>query len=131
MSEIHKDIDELLSCYIDDELSDRGRTEIKRLIQHDKNIAAKLGKLRKQKQLLNCLPVAPAPEGLLQEINVSLNSKPAADRYFIDTDHAPALVPAPIQPRNIAGNAIQPAIQRFCVSQLAYMVPGRQEAFLR
>ncbi len=88
MSEIHKDIDELLSCYIDDELSDRGRTEIKRLIQHDKNIAAKLGKLRKQKQLLNCLPVAPAPEGLLQEINVSLNRKPAADRYFIDADHS-------------------------------------------
>jgi len=88
MSEIHKDIDELLSCYIDGELSERGRTEIKRLIRHDRNIAAKLGKLRKQKQLLNCLPVAPAPEGLLQEINVSLNSKPAADRYFIDTDHS-------------------------------------------
>jgi len=88
MSEIHKDIDELLSCYIDGELSDRGRTETKRLIRHDKNIAAKLGKLRKQKQLLNCLPVAPAPEGLLQKINVSLNRKPAADRYFIDTDHS-------------------------------------------
>ncbi len=88
MSEIHKNIDELLSCYIDGELSDRGRTEIKRLIRHDKNIAAKLGKLQKQKQLLNCLPVAPAPEGLLQKINVSLSRKPAADRYFIDTDHS-------------------------------------------
>lgn len=88
MSEIHKDIDELLSCYIDGELSDRGHTEIKRLIRHDKDIAAKLGELQKQKQLLNCLPVAPAPEGLLQEIKVSLSSKPAADRYFIDTDHS-------------------------------------------
>ena len=87
MSEIHKDIDELLSCYIDGELSDRGRTEVKRLLQHDKDIAAKLGELQKQKQLLNCLPVSPAPEGLLQSINVSLNTKPAADRYFIDADH--------------------------------------------
>ncbi len=87
MSEIHKDIDELLSCYIDGELSDRGRTEVKRLLQHDKNIAAKLGELQKQKQLLNCLPIEPAPVGLLQSINVSLSTKPAADRYFIDTDH--------------------------------------------
>jgi hypothetical protein len=87
MSEIHKDIDELLSCYIDGELSDRGRTEVKRLIQHDKNIAAKLGELQKQKQLLNCLPVSGAPKGLLQNINVSLNTKSSADRYFIDTDH--------------------------------------------
>ncbi len=87
MSEIHKDIDELLSCYIDGELSDRGHTEVKRLIQHDKNIAAKLGELQKQKQLLNCLPIEPAPEGLLQSINVSLNTKSSEDRYFIDTDH--------------------------------------------
>jgi hypothetical protein len=87
MSQIYKDIDELLSCYIDGELSDRGRTEVKRLLQHDKDIAAKLCELQKQKQLLNCLPIEPAPEGLLQSINVSLNTKPAADRYFIDADH--------------------------------------------
>jgi len=87
MSEINKDIEELLSCYIDGELSDRGCTEVKRLIRHDNNIAAKLIELQKQKQLLNNLPVEPAPQGLLQRINYTLSGKPAAKRYFIDTDH--------------------------------------------
>jgi len=58
MSKFHKDIDELLSCYIDGELSERECTEVKRLMQHDKRIAGRLSSLRKQKQLLNNLPVA-------------------------------------------------------------------------
>jgi len=88
MSEIHKDIDELLSCYIDGELSERGRTEIKRLIRHDKSIAGRLGRLRKQKQLLNCLPVAPAPEGLLEDIKASLKPKPILKRYLSDAEES-------------------------------------------
>ncbi|MHC5061606.1 MAG: anti-sigma factor family protein [Planctomycetota bacterium] len=88
MSQIHKNVDELLSCYIDGELSDRERTKVKRLVQHDKNVATKLADMQKQKQLLNSLPVVKAPEGLLQSINISLNAKPSTDKYFIDTNHS-------------------------------------------
>jgi hypothetical protein len=84
MSETHKDIDELLSCYIDDELSDRERTEVKRLIRHDKSIAGRLGRLQKQKQLLNSLPTVAAPEGLLEDIKTSLKPKPILARYLTD-----------------------------------------------
>jgi len=39
MNEGHiTDIEELLSCYIDGELSERGRTEVKRLIQHERKV---------------------------------------------------------------------------------------------
>jgi len=68
-------IEELLSCYLDDELSDRGRTEIKRLIQHDKEIADTLEQLRKQKKLLNALPAVSAPPGLLDDITASVERK--------------------------------------------------------
>jgi hypothetical protein len=88
MSEIHKDIDELLSCYIDGELSERERTEVKRLMQHDKSIVGRLGRLRKQKQLLNNLPVAPAPAGLLEDIKASLKPKPILERYLTDADES-------------------------------------------
>ncbi len=62
------DIEELLSCYIDGQLSERASTEIKRLIRHDKHVADKLRQLQRQKQLLNSLPVAAAPQGLLDKI---------------------------------------------------------------
>jgi len=90
MSEIHKDkdIDVLLSCYIDGELSERERTEVKRLMQHDKSITDRLGRLRKQKQLLNNLPVEPAPEGLLEDIKASLKPKPILKRYLTDADES-------------------------------------------
>lgn len=88
MSEIHKDIDELLSCYIDGELSERELTEVKRLMQHDKSIAGRLGRLQKQKQLLNNLPVASAPEGLLEDIKASLKPKPILKRYLADADES-------------------------------------------
>ena len=50
MSEGYRtDIDELLSCYVDGELSERGRTEVKRLIQHDESVAAKLLRITRRR----------------------------------------------------------------------------------
>ncbi|MCK5173912.1 MAG: hypothetical protein KAR47_11005, partial [Planctomycetes bacterium] len=76
-------IDELLSGYIDGQLSQRQHTEVKRLLQHDKEISQELLQLRKQKQLLNSLPVAPAPQGLLDGIKSDL------ERSFILQEHRP------------------------------------------
>jgi len=88
MGEIHKDIEELLSCYIDGELSERECTEVKRLMQHDKSITGRLGRLRKQKQLLNNLPMEPAPESLLEDIKASLKPKPILKRYLANADES-------------------------------------------
>ncbi|MCK4959533.1 MAG: hypothetical protein KAT00_09025 [Planctomycetes bacterium] len=76
-------IDELLSGYIDGQLSQRQHTEVKRLLQHDKEIAQELLRLKKQKQLLNSLPVTPAPQGLLDGIKSDL------ERSFILQEHQP------------------------------------------
>ncbi|HEG43853.1 MAG TPA: hypothetical protein ENH94_07390, partial [Phycisphaerales bacterium] len=76
MSEKSKlEIDELLSGYIDGELSQRQRTEVKRLIQHDSELSQRLNQLKRQKQLLGALPIVPAPEGLLDDVKVALERK--------------------------------------------------------
>lgn len=75
------DIDELLSCYIDGELSKRQITEIKRLIEHDEDAAKRLVQLRKQKELLNAMPVEAAPEGLLDDVMASLERKFILNEY--------------------------------------------------
>jgi hypothetical protein len=89
MSEGHRtDIEELLSCYVDGELSDRGRTEVKRLIQHDESVAAKLLRMEKQKQLLNSLPIASAPAGLVEDIKGRLAKRPISERFGLDADES-------------------------------------------
>jgi hypothetical protein len=73
MTEFDKtQIDELLSGYIDGELSQRQHTEVKRLIQHDNDIAERFSQLQKQKQLLASLPVNSAPPEMLDNIKASL-----------------------------------------------------------
>ncbi len=80
MSEKSKaEIDELLSGYIDGELSERQRTEVKRLIQHDDELSQRLGELKRQKQLLGALPIASAPEGLLDDVKASLERQSILD----------------------------------------------------
>lgn len=68
-------IEELLSCYIDDELSQRERTEVKRLIRNDKSVGKKLSEMQKQKELLNSLPTAAAPTGLLDNVKAMLTKE--------------------------------------------------------
>lgn len=73
-------IEELLNGYIDDELTDRERTEVKRLIKHDRVIAEELAQLQKIRQLLGAVPIETAPEGLLDDVKRSL------ERQFILKD---------------------------------------------
>lgn len=61
-------IDELLSGYVDGELSERKYTELKRLMLHDPALEAKFTELKKQRDFLNSMPIEKAPQGLLAEV---------------------------------------------------------------
>jgi len=69
------DIDELLNSFLDGELDQRHQTEVQRLIKHDKRIAERLQKLQKCKRLVNSLPYAEAPEGMLGNIKATLEER--------------------------------------------------------
>jgi len=69
------EIEELLSLYIDRQLSERTRTEVKRLIQHDEAIAEKLRIMQKTKRLLNELPTKAAPETMTADIQAVLERR--------------------------------------------------------
>ncbi len=76
MNHIDKpELEELLSAYIDDELSERQRTQVKRLIEHDEKIAEELRYLEKQKELLAALPVASAPGDMLNGVRAAVERK--------------------------------------------------------
>jgi hypothetical protein len=66
------EIDELLSAYLDGQLSDRQHTEVKRLLRNDKEVAERLNQFGQQKQLLGAMPIETAPAGLLDAIQASL-----------------------------------------------------------
>ncbi|RKY04837.1 MAG: hypothetical protein DRP66_11215 [Planctomycetota bacterium] len=76
------ELEELLSSYIDDELSERQRTQVKRLIGHDEKIAEALRRLQKQKELLAALPAAPAPGDMLNSVKAAVERKAVS----VDTD---------------------------------------------
>jgi hypothetical protein len=71
---------ELLSGYIDDQLSPRQATELKRLLNNNPQIEAELKALEQQRNLLRAMPKESAPEGMAQDI------KTALERRFI-LDH--------------------------------------------
>lgn len=89
MSEKSKaEIDELLSGYIDGELSQRQRTEVKRLLQHDDELSQRLNQLKRQKQLLGALPIVPAPEGLLDDVKATLERQSILDNASARRDES-------------------------------------------
>lgn len=86
MTEINSEkLDEMLSCYIDGELSERQQTEIKRLIEHDSEVAEKVARLEAQKTILNEMPIEQAPAELLGQINDSLERSDILGDYAPDT----------------------------------------------
>jgi hypothetical protein len=65
-------LDELLSSFMDGELSPRQRTEVQRLAAHDEQVARRLRQLQNCRTLFCSLPAAKAPNDLLDQIKVSL-----------------------------------------------------------
>ena len=60
-----KNLEEMLSGYIDGELSERQCNEVKRLISHNEQAAAMLNEMQKYKALMGSLPRAQALRSLL------------------------------------------------------------------
>lgn len=65
-------LDELLSSFMDGELSPRQRTEVQRMASHDPQVARRLRQLQNCRSLFCSLPVDKAPSDLLEQIKVSL-----------------------------------------------------------
>ena len=65
-------LDELLSSFMDGELSPRQRTEVQRMAAHDAQVARRLQQLQNCRSLFCSLPVAKAPNDLLEQVKVSL-----------------------------------------------------------
>jgi hypothetical protein len=68
-------LDEMLNAYMDGRLSERSRTEVKRLLQHDREIEARLIELKKIRSLLAALPVAEAPSDLVENIKTKIEQR--------------------------------------------------------
>ena len=68
-------IDELLNSFIDDELSDRQKTEAQRLISHDPKVAERLREIKRSKTLVNLLPCAEAPADLAERVQTAVERK--------------------------------------------------------
>jgi len=80
------EIDELLNSFIDGELTARQQTEVQRLMAHDAGIAQRLRQLQKCKMLVGSLPVAEAPDGMLEDIKASLEKRTLLGEQRSDFD---------------------------------------------
>ncbi|HSV26902.1 MAG TPA: hypothetical protein VLH60_03320 [Sedimentisphaerales bacterium] len=69
------EIDELLNCYIDGELSERQATEVKRMMLHDRKIAERVAWLQRQRQLLRALPSEAAPADVAESVRSVLERR--------------------------------------------------------
>jgi hypothetical protein len=65
-------LDELLSSFMDGQLSPRQRTEVQRMAAHDPQVARRLRQLQNCRTLFSSLPVAKAPSDLLEQVKTSL-----------------------------------------------------------
>lgn len=74
-------LDELLSDYLDGQLSERRHNEIKRMVGHDPELAARLDTLARQRDLLQAMPVEKAPSGLAQDILACLERRFLLEQY--------------------------------------------------
>lgn len=76
MNEKHKtETEELLNDLLEDQATERQETEFKRLAEHDPTIIRQFEAMGRQKQLLNALPIEPAPDSLAEEIRSALERK--------------------------------------------------------
>lgn len=82
------DMEDLISGYIDGELSQRQITEVKRLIQHDGVFAEEYRRLKRQKELLGALGVEHAPAETLEGIKDYLERKHSAPHYGAIADES-------------------------------------------
>jgi hypothetical protein len=82
-------LDELLSSFMDGELSPRQRTEVQRLAAHDPQVARRLRQLQNCRSLFSALPAAKAPADLLEQVRATLErqsllqEQPVRGRHWV------------------------------------------------
>jgi len=72
---INPNIDELLTGFIDGELSARQQIEVQRMVSHDPKVARRLLQLQNCTSLISSLPPAEAPAEILEQIKSALERK--------------------------------------------------------
>jgi len=80
-------INNLLNGYIDDELTTRQQTELKRLLLNDPALAGRLDKMQRCQQLVQMAPEEKAPADMLDRVKSSLMTKaqePEPRRNIVD-----------------------------------------------
>jgi anti-sigma-K factor RskA len=82
-----KNIEELLNAFVDGEVSDRQATEVKRLMLHDPAVAAKVGQLQRQRQLLAALPVESAPADMAGSVRTLMERRTLLDAASAGRHH--------------------------------------------
>ena len=83
------EIDELLMAAVDGVMTTRQQTELKRLLQHQPELAEELEVLKRQRKLLCSLPIETAPPSLVDEVKARLERKLILDGG-VRTQSAPA-----------------------------------------
>jgi hypothetical protein len=68
-------LDELLSSFVDGELSDRQKTEVQRLAARDPEVGRRLRQLQNCRALFSSLPPAQSPADLLEQVRQSLERR--------------------------------------------------------
>jgi len=81
-------IEQLIHGFLDGELTQRQRTELKRLAQHNPSVKKQLHSLYRQKELFSALPVEKAPKDLAEEVRRKLER-----RMILDTEPAVRIHP--------------------------------------
>lgn len=74
----NRELDELLNAYMDGQLTERRRTEVKRLLQHDPQIAQRLTELQKIQALVAALPTVHAPDQITDQVSQKLERRSIA-----------------------------------------------------
>ncbi|MBP7051939.1 MAG: hypothetical protein KBE65_13070 [Phycisphaerae bacterium] len=85
-------LDELLSSFMDGELSPRQRTEVQRMAAHDPSVARRLRQLQNCRTLFCSLPPAEAPGDLLEQIKHTLERKTLLQEHPVSSRRTAGVV---------------------------------------
>lgn len=80
-----EELDQLISGYLDGQLSRRHHTEVDRLIKHDPEFLTEFIRIKKQKELLGAMPTASAPEGMFENLKQLIGEKHPAEPVVRET----------------------------------------------
>jgi len=82
----NRKLDELLNAYMDGQLTERHRTEVKRLLYNDPQMAQRLTALQKVRALVAALPTVHAPDQIVHQVREKLERRSITPSDTADFD---------------------------------------------